>query len=500
MHPLSFRYTPLPRLGLLVLLALTLRPLSAARAEGPASTATSPSPPTSDASAVLDVAAVEKARDRLAGTVAKHGGTVGIAVVDLDGRLLVGHQPDRALNPASNMKVVTAWAALKLLGPQHQYLTALYGRLGRQMPTLGLRGDGDPSLERRHLWEMVERLHRAGLRQVGDVVVDQSAFAPPETPPAFDAQPNEWASFRAPVSAVALAGNTITIEVRPRSEGESATVVVVPEGVARVEGRVKTSAAGKPDAVGLEMKLEGDSLVARLSGSLPADSRTVRVTRRVDDPRRLAGEALVAICRQMGIEVTGEVKVGKVRGALVSAHRSAPLTALLLPLGKKSNNFYAETIFKSISGREGKTPASHARSSELVVEALEKAGMPLAGVEIRNGSGLFEGGRLTARMLATLLAQAHGDPAVGPELRAQLSVAGVDGTLRARMRRHAETRAVRAKTGTLAAVSSMSGYATLKNGKTVAFSLLINDVKGKAVPLRKDLDAFVDALVRAGHP
>jgi len=498
MLSLRFRYTPLPRLGLLVLLALTLRPLSSARAEGPAASATASTAPVAPSS-VLDVSAVERARDRLVGVVGKHGGTVGIAVTDLNGQLLVGHQPDRPLNPASNMKVVTAFAALKRLGPQHRYLTALYGRLGRRMPTLSLRGDGDPSLERRHLWEMVERLHRAGLREVGDVIVDQSAFAPPETPPAFDAQPHEWAAFRAPVSAVALAGNTITIEVRPGLEGQPARVSVVPAGVARLEGRVKTSPGDKPDAVGLEMKLDGEHLVARVSGTIPTGGRTVRVTRRVDDPRRLAGAALVAICRQIGIEVTGEVKVGAAAGKLVSAHRSAPLSALLLPLGKKSNNFFAETIFKSISGSEGKTPASHPRSVALVVETLDEAGLPLTGVEIRNGSGLFEGGRLTARMLAQLLAQAHGDPAVGPELRAQLSIAGVDGTLRARLRRHAKARAVRAKTGTLAAVSAMSGYATLKGGKTVAFSLLVNDVRGKAVAVRKDLDAFVDALIRAGR-
>lgn len=497
MHLLRIRYTSIPRVALVVLLALTLQPARRAHAEGPAPSASATgSPP-----AGIDVAVIEAARARLVKAVAKHGGTVGIAVTDLDGRLLVGHQPDRPLNPASNMKVVTAWAALKLLGPQHRYLTALYGRLGRRMPTLGLRGDGDPSLERRHLWEMVERLHRAGLREVGDVVVDQTAFASPETPPAFDAQPHEWAAFRAPVSAVALAGNTITVEVRPGSEGQSARIDVVPAGVVRVEGRVKTVAAGESETVQLGMKVEGEVVVANLGGNIPADSRTVRVVRRVADPRRLAGAALVEICRQIGIEVTGEVKLGDVRGNLVSAHRSAPLTALLLPLGKKSNNFYAETIFKSISGLKGKMPASHGRSGELVREALSTTGLKLEGVEIHNGSGLFEGGRLTARVLAGLLARAHDDPAVGAELTAQLSVAGVDGTLRARLRDHAQARRVRAKTGTLAAVSAMSGYARLggSDGPIVAFSLLVNDVPGKAVAVRRDLDAFVDALVKSGR-
>ena len=116
------------------------------------------------------------------------------------------------------------------------------------MPLLILRGDGDPSLEVRHLYEMVARMKRAGIARIGDIAVDQTHFDDIFVPPAFGQQPHEWKAFRANVAALSLAANTVMIEVRSTAAGKPARVSVVPSGFVDVVGRVRTSQATSPDA------------------------------------------------------------------------------------------------------------------------------------------------------------------------------------------------------------------------------------------------------------
>lgn len=472
------------RLAALLMCAVTLT-AAAAVADPPAPSVVSPAagPELSGALA------------RLVREVERHHGRVGVAVIDLaSGQRVIEHAASQPFNPASNMKIITAWAALKRLGPDHRYLTGLYGTVrGDRVARLVLRGEGDPSLEHHDLWEMAARLRRAGVRRVGEILIDQSAFDGEFAPPAFAQQPNEWASFRAPVAAVSVAGNSVAFEVRPSADGGAATVSVQPASFVELSGSVRTGAAGATESVALTLSPRGDTLAATIGGSLPAGSPTLRILRRVDDPRLLAGHALRDVLTQVGITVDGGVSTGTATGRLLSAHRSASLVRVLHRLGKKSDNFYAEMVFKSLS--RGEAPARFERSATLVRELLGAAGIDTSRVQILNGSGLFDANRVTPEALAELLRVAMHDPSVGPELVAQLAIGGTDGTLRARMRHLKGSGAVRAKTGTLAAVSALSGYVLGK--RRFAVSILINDVPGRAISLRAEIDRFVEAVLGA---
>jgi D-alanyl-D-alanine carboxypeptidase/D-alanyl-D-alanine-endopeptidase (penicillin-binding protein 4) len=454
--------------------------------------------PTGSASAATSATpAVLGARDRLVAAVTEAGGTLGVAVMSLDdGATVAEHHAEAQMSPASNMKLFTAWAALRALGPQHTYLTGLYGRIdGDRVDPLVIAGDGDPGLEMRHVGEMVARLKRAGVARVGDIVVDQSHFDALYVPPAFDAQPHEWAAFRAPVAAVSLAANTLLFEVRAGSDGGAARVSVVPPSFATLSARTMTSARDTPDAVTTTLSVDGAALRAVVGGSIPEGSPTLTYWRRVDDPTLLAGYGLRDACADIGIAVEGKVSAGA-RGnrPLLSAHRSQPLASLLLFLGKHSNNFYAEMIFKSLADA---APASFDRAARRVEALLDEAHIDRTGMRFRNGSGLFDAGTLTAIGTARMLHAAYRDPAVMPELLASLSIGGVDGTLRHRFTAQRTSRTIRAKTGTLAAVTSLSGYVLgAGDAQSYAFSVYVNDVAGKTVSMRQAIDAFVATLAR----
>ena len=445
----------------------------------------------------LDAAARAIASDR-----ALSGASVGIAILDVDsGRMLAAVNEHLAVNPASNAKLYTAGAALATLHGEHRYETTLSGRLdGDAVSGLAIRGYGDPSLSTDDLWGLVQELKAYGVTRVdGDVAVDQAFYDEQTTPVAFEQQPNEWASFRAPISAVALDENCVSLTVRPAGGGV-AHVEFDPPGFVDVDGTIRTTASGGADTVELALSANGARLAAHVSGAISSDSRLVRYTRRAEDPRLLAGYALQALLDKGGVKVSHGVKLGEARGHVLAKHLSEPLSSLLYSLGKQSDNFYAEMIFRSLAGEGKARPAKSADSTQLVAEWLDRIGASDPGVVLKNGSGLFDADRVTASSTVRLLRWAWRSPDVQPEYLAQLSVGGVDGTLRKRFRGELTKRHVRAKTGTLDDVIALSGYVLRDGGRgPVAFSIFFNHVGGKQDGARHAADRLVDLIARWSH-
>jgi D-alanyl-D-alanine carboxypeptidase/D-alanyl-D-alanine-endopeptidase (penicillin-binding protein 4) len=462
--------------------------------------ADSPAPTASSASgaAPLDAGKVRAALDRCAEDLSKVGGKLGADVVAVsDAKEIASRDALTPMNPASNAKIPTAIAALTVLGPERRFVTGLYGKIeSGRVARLVLRGTGDPGLETDHLAGLGRDLEVLGVKKVGSIAVDQSRFDDAYVPPAFDQQPNEWAPFRAPVAPVSLARNTVTLWFTPAAGvGEPATITVDPPGFVDLEGSVSTSAKDKPEKIGLAVEPKGGRLLAKLSGTIPLGSKPVPGIRRVDDPRLLAGYALRAVLRRQGIETGDEITLGgDDEKRLLASHRSATVGELLPRLGKDSDNFAAEMLFKAVGAE--KTGSPKAGDAAQVVEALLRArGAFDPGMKITNGSGLFDANRLTAHGVATALTSGARDPAIAPELISQLAIGGVDGTLRGRFGKWKDRRAIRAKTGTLAKSVALSGFILDRDGRpAVAFSFLVEAEPGKAKDARAAIDRAVSSI------
>jgi D-alanyl-D-alanine carboxypeptidase/D-alanyl-D-alanine-endopeptidase (penicillin-binding protein 4) len=452
---------------------------------------------------------VQKALSELQAWVKGRGGTISALVLDPEnGSGWAAARPDDALNPASNMKLVTAAVALAMLGPEYAFVTGLYGdQRGSHVERLVLRGHGDPSLSMTDVWRLARALSHLGVTSVGDVLVDQTRFDDQFVPPAFEQQPDEWASFRAPVSAVAIDQNQLTLHVRPAVAGKPAHAWFEPPGVALAQGEVATRKPGSGQAIRLDLASnEQGRLVATLGGHVAEGLPRLRFAKRLDDPRLAPARALEAALRETGVEVRGSVVLGgsDVKSRLVF-HRSEPLSMLLHALGKRSDNFYAEMIFKVLGAEAGQRPAhgqaerQPARSqdgAEVVLDWLARIGARSADTRIENGSGLFDANRISARSLTAVLAHVARDPGIAPEFLSQLSQAGIDGTLSSRLRAYREQRRVRAKTGTLASVISLGGYVARDAGRPpLAFAFLVNGIEGHAAAIRQRIDRVVASIL-----
>jgi D-alanyl-D-alanine carboxypeptidase/D-alanyl-D-alanine-endopeptidase (penicillin-binding protein 4) len=439
--------------------------------------------------------------EELAHWIQAQGAKVSACVCDaLSGRELAstfGHQP---LNPASNQKLLTMAVALERLGPEHRFSTSLHGRAnGDTLSELVLRGDGDPELSLDDLAHLVRALRSQGFQRIaGDLLVDQSAFDRVWDPPAYAQHPDEWAVYRAPVSALAVDGNTVTLHVAAGAEGEPARIWVSPEGLATVQGSVATGPRGKAQDVRLSVRARPGALELLVGGSVPVNQSALGFGRRLAEPELAPGRALLPLLREQQLAFSGSVKSG---GADVLAERaslrSRSLAEILHALGKRSDNFVAEMLLKAVAAKSSAAAGTSAAGAALIEDFLSRNGALDPGTRVQNGSGLYDANRVSAFALAKTLSAVAGDARIFPELAACLSIGGLDGTLSQRFRAFRSQRTIRAKTGTLASVTALSGYVLrAPPSGPLAFSLVLNDVAGKVSEGRQRIDRVVEAIAR----
>ncbi len=436
----------------------------------------------------------QKASETLADWVHEHKGRVGLSVLPLTSSTpLVELDGAVALNPASNAKLLTMAVALDRLGPERRFTTSLHGRLDGGIATrLVLRGDGDPSLDNAALLRLVEQAKEQGLTALrGPVVVDQSAFEQQFTPPAFERQPDEWSVFRAPISAVAFNRNVISLVVTPKADGD-ALVSVSPVGAATVQGQVQSITGRVQQPLALRAEARSGEVTFTLAGQVLAKSPVVTLARRAQDPRRLAGFALVGALKAYGIEFKGAVELGTTEELpTLAVVRSAPLGVLVAALGKESDNFSAEMLLRSLGAKPG-VAATSEEGARVALEWLTGLGPLEPGTRVRNGSGLFDANRLSARALVRILVAARRSPKIGPEFVSALAVGGADGTLQSRFPSERDSRRIRAKTGTLARVVSLAGY--VEGPQPCAFAIVVEGIADHHA-VRSRLDAFARTLL-----
>jgi D-alanyl-D-alanine carboxypeptidase/D-alanyl-D-alanine-endopeptidase (penicillin-binding protein 4) len=478
---------------------------------------TAPPAPTAP-TAVQDLAAMPLGA-RLDAIVAQQAplatARIGIFVQDLaTGAVLYERDAQGGYAIASVTKVVTMAAALALLGPDFRFRTAL---LVEEIDGDGvIRGDlylesrGNPMLATADLEELSRWLERAGVRRVrGELVVDTSYFDDQSSPPHFDEQPEEQAAFRAPVGAASLERNAFMVRVRAaRSPGQRAAVWLEPETPYLRLGRaeVVTQETGRDDIrIASELDDKG-RMVVHVAGQVRAGGSVLGFRRRVDNPVTYVGETLREILRRRGIRIRKPARAGVApAGAQVLAFvESEPLCVLIHRLGKDSDNFVAETLLKTLAA-EHREPGADARPATwqeglAVVQRFltDHVGLTPGTFRYGNGSGLFDASTFSPAQIGAVLATAHRNMRYGPDLMASLAIAGTDGTLRSRMLGSPARGRVRAKTGTLAAVSTLAGYLDAGPRPPVAFAIFINGIQPlwAARQAARDLqDGVVEALI-----
>jgi D-alanyl-D-alanine carboxypeptidase/D-alanyl-D-alanine-endopeptidase (penicillin-binding protein 4) len=442
----------------------------------------------------------------LADPVLAHG-IQGVLIESLkDGRVLYEKNGDLALVPASNFKLLVSATALDFLGPDQCIRTSLYTS-GDRKPDSHLKGDvilvgeGDPVFKYDQLQALVAKFKKLGVKVVeGNVVGDDTWFDDIRLGWGW-AWDDEPYYYSAQISALNLNENVVDVWVRPgKKVGDPALVKVTPPtSYMIVRNECTTGEAGSEKDL-LVDRIRGRNTI-RVTGKVPLDYKPESAEEAItmDEPTLYTCQTLIEMLRREGITVNGQAVRGKKPdGAeLVAVNTSPPVSELLAMMNKPSDNMIAECLLKTL-GAQFKGKGSTAAGGEVELEFLKKVGADPSAVGIMDGSGLSRMDLISPRNMVALLKYMYRHK-YAKFYMDSLPVAGVDGTLQNRMKDTAAQGNVKAKTGYVSRVSTVSGYVTTKAGEPLVFSIMMNNHLCRNKEATAVQDKILEVLVNIEH-
>ena len=391
------------------------------------------------------------------------------------------------------------------------------------------------------LASMVDQLVAKGVKHItGDIVGDDTLY--PYEPYAESwAQDDQVWGYGAPVSALSINNNQLDLIVTPlkvlpaRGSGIPINATAQLEQNVpyyTVESDVRTVAVGE-QAEGIQVERLPGSRVIRVYGSIATDAHPDIEEIAIADPAEYAAMALRAMLVQHGISVSGIARakhqpqrygrgylsqilapgdcvaswldgrrpcafncmVGTRPGTVLASHISAPLAEDVMLTNKVSQNLHAELLLHSL-GLILCRPGSILTGALAVRAYLTHAGLDPDDFLFFDGSGLSDHDLVAPRATATFLAYAAKQPWFA-QWKASLPDAGEDGTLSGRFPDPPLKGHLFAKTGTLGESRALSGYLDAASGRTVIFSIFVDNHTPATPADRVTMDKIVTAIASA---
>lgn len=395
-------------------------------------------------------------------------------------KIILSVNSEKKMIPASLTKIVTASGVLEHYLPGSKFKTQLLldaRPISKKIPgPLYLKGGGDPAFVSENLWFLVNYFKRSGVEIIdGDIVVDDSLFDDVR----FDESRQDARvdrAYDAPVGAMSFNWNSVNVFVRPSKSGEKAHVILDPENEYTIlENRTKT-VTGKKINIEVSRGRKGMQDVLTVNGTIGGDVVEHVIYKNITRPDLWSGHQLRSFLLQRGIKVTGGVRNGRVpsKAVVVAESESKPVEDIVADMNKFSNNYVAEMLCKNLGLKKGQ-PGTIENGMQVLRDHLKQIGVKGDHYELYNPSGLTRDNKMTPVALWQVLKHLREDFRVQPELLKSLPIAGVDGTLKRRMKGSSAERWVRAKTGLLTGVAALGGYAGRKrDGETLTFVLIYN--------------------------
>ncbi|HHC74951.1 MAG TPA: D-alanyl-D-alanine carboxypeptidase/D-alanyl-D-alanine-endopeptidase, partial [Thiothrix sp.] len=427
---------------------------------------------------------------------------------------LISHHIDRPRNPASTMKLVTTYAALRALGPAYQWQTEAWRRGtirdGVLDGDLILKGYGDPFLVHERYWKFIHDLKSKGLHTInGDIVIDNSYFdVPPIDPAAFDNAPHRIynalpSALMFNFQATRFLFQTKTLHAKLSTEANKQqklkTVVDltafphIPDLQLTNRLRLSKGACRKAHYRPTFKRLADKHL--QVSGSYSTRCGQQFILRQISPPEEHAFNAFVDFWRDLGGTFKGRLQLGVVdrkTDRLFHQYASPSLGEQIRLINKWSNNVMTRQLLLSLGANYYDAPATLEKGRSAILEVLDEIAVPnVEDIVIDNGSGLSRKARISAAQLGHLLDRAFRD-AYMPEFLASLAIGGIDGTMYRRAKKNGMRGRSHLKTGTLRDVTAIAGYMLSRQGR---YFIVVMQQNGNKVSKGRGV-AVQNALLR----
>lgn len=422
----------------------------------------------------------------------------GIKIVSLrTGETFYERNAELLAHPASNQKLLTSATALSLLGPAYVFRTSVACDSAQRIESaitgdLYLIGRGNPDLTDEDLFGLAQNLAQLGIKEIrGNLICDDFYFDDLRWG-------NGWMWDDDPstdeprLSALTVNDNAVTIRVSPAdTAGKPGRVQIIPptDHVTVVNTSVTVKRQTQIDSLQIPPLLmtrnwQQNENTILVSGAVAQNESSPEETLNILAPEIYCGKLFRDALRMAGITLQGNVIRGEAPTRIKNlAEHRGPLMPILINLNKTSDNLTAELLLKTLGAEKLGQPGTAAKGIRVMRQFFSSAGVDTNAVYSADGSGVSHYNFVTPANLVSLLAAMWKNFSIRNEFVATLPIAGVDGTLRGRMKGTVAANVLHAKTGTLSAVSTLSGYTTTAEGEELAFSFMMQHflASGRAV-------------------
>ena len=407
---------------------------------------------------------------------------ISISVVDLNtGEQLYQRNADHMLIPASNMKIFSEAVALMVLGPDYRFqrqistdATTLEG--GTLNGSVFLSLPLDPSFTSRQLNHLLITLSKWGVKRItGNVVLVTPNSKADPYPPGRDPKDINH-SYGAPITPIIIDENRLTFIVNPGQQPNDPALVEVsaPADIIPLNNTVQTSEKSKLSAIHYKIDQNNQLFI---SGAIGNETWAFEKRIAILNPLRYAQDWVKHSLKDQQIALDGNVIQGSQPASVVvlASQKSKPLQQLMADTLKPSDNVFADSIFLHTTSILNGSPLNWLQANTVAKRFLEQqTGVNLSQAVLVDGSGLSKQDRVSAKQTVDLLSYIYTHFPIAYEFIAALPVSGQDGTLQDRFKSASQQGLIRAKTGTMTGILSLSGYLSAANGHTLAFAIYIN--------------------------
>ncbi len=422
--------------------------------------------------------------------------------------------PDVLLTPASTLKIITLAVASQQLGWNDRFETVLFtnGHIERNVlhGDLIARGSGDPTIDNDVLTSWAQKLRNQGIHQVNGNIIGDDRVAIGETVRRGSTSPQPrlgfgWSwddlafGFAAPVGPLQYHENVVAIRITPNRAIDLPAEIFIQNAGSGLTllNQTTTTSRREPSLIQLQRAAGKAELV--VSGSIGGGTSAIIRPVSVANPTSFFVQALRESLEAEGVVVSGNAvdidHLTKTQQASATnglqrllENQSEPLSTIAVDMMKRSQNLFAESIYRRLGFSFGDT------GSAVVAQVLDDWGIQRNRAIVVDGSGLSRYNYLTASALTDILVQLHQNALDQNLFLATLPIASQDGTLRNRFKGTAATGNVHAKTGSMSHVRSLAGYVKTADGERLAFSILANNFSADSTDVVNAIDDFVSAL------
>lgn len=424
----------------------------------------------------------------------KHAG-ISLKAIDLStGKTLASYNENMALTPASNMKMVTTATALEVLGSSFCFETPLfYDGIIQNNTLVGnlyIEGSGDPTLGSEFLGDDKERflkdwltgIRQAGIRQIsGNVIVLDQLYG-------YEGVSSKWLvedlgnQYAPGIYGISVFDNMYRVYLQSFNPGSATSVLYTEPTMSDLQftNEIKASSSGSDESYIFGWPFSNQR---RLYGSIPANKSSFAAKGDIPDPGLFLANYFTDYLQKNGIAVSGKATTYRLDPKIpeaeikISTVRSPDLASIIRVVNVRSNNHYAEHLYKLLTIKDGVDISAYWASKGLDTSALF----------MYDGSGTSPQNAISAGFLVQLLEYMDGK---GKDFYYSLPLAGKEGTVATFLKGTSLEGKVRVKSGSITHVQSYSGYIE-KGNKRYAFSIIVNNFTGKRADLKREIEKLL---------